>query len=374
MRRSKHFSSRFLDRLSNRFSRLNRRLPIWVNSYGLPTAITLLFLLLWIKSQSVNLVEHNQYVGEIRQLQEQDARINQTLLQLRLGLLNNYDSMVSKQAGIRAIHEALAAPPRFVGANHRRIEMQVYESQRLWQEKNALIEQFNSRNSVLRNSIAYFPIAVEGVSNDPTIAPEVAIRLNTLLKDVLLFNLSATQENLSRIEQEIEQIKGLPGASDRAVSSALTHASIILEESLETDGLIEQALRMPTRQQGQALAETYDIAYQKAVRAADLYRFGLYLLLTALVVAIAASIIFKLRAAAIAQQVANQAKSQFLSNMSHELRTPLNVILGFTQLMTRDDSLERHQQDYLNVGELPMPRRSSKPQQQKPLYADVFPA
>ncbi|MGF1536166.1 MAG: ATP-binding protein [Elainellaceae cyanobacterium] len=46
-------------------------------------------------------------------------------------------------------------------------------------------------------------------------------------------------------------------------------------------------------------------------------------------------------------QVANRAKSQFLSNMRHALRTPQNVNLGFTQLMERYRSLDAQQQDYL---------------------------
>ena len=38
-------------------------------------------------------------------------------------------------------------------------------------------------------------------------------------------------------------------------------------------------------------------------------------------------------------EVANKAKSEFLSNMSHELRTPLNAIIGFSSLV-KDDSLK----------------------------------
>ena len=50
-----------------------------------------------------------------------------------------------------------------------------------------------------------------------------------------------------------------------------------------------------------------------------------------------------------AAEVANQSKSAFLAKMSHELRTPLNAILGFTQLLSRDSSINPEQQDYLGI-------------------------
>ncbi|HVK32451.1 MAG TPA: ATP-binding protein [Burkholderiaceae bacterium] len=44
------------------------------------------------------------------------------------------------------------------------------------------------------------------------------------------------------------------------------------------------------------------------------------------------------RRARLAAEAANRAKTVFLSRMSHELRTPLNAVLGFAQLMLRDEA------------------------------------
>ncbi|MFP4111063.1 MAG: PAS domain S-box protein [Desulfonatronovibrio sp.] len=55
------------------------------------------------------------------------------------------------------------------------------------------------------------------------------------------------------------------------------------------------------------------------------------------------------RTARMAAEASNKAKSAFLSNMSHEIRTPLNAILGFSQVMQRDQSLSLKQHEHLNI-------------------------
>ena len=50
-----------------------------------------------------------------------------------------------------------------------------------------------------------------------------------------------------------------------------------------------------------------------------------------------------------AAESANIAKSSFIATMSHELRTPLNAILGFSELMSLDDSINPAQKETLGI-------------------------
>ena len=450
-----------------------RCLPAWVGDYALPTGAALLFVLFWVESHAVNSEQHTQYVAALRELQALDARINQNLLQLRLGLLNSYDPIVNEQERLEVLQSVLESPPPLVGSDRATIQSQMDLHRELWGEKNDLISQFKSSHSILRNSLAYFPLAVEDILDESGRSAEQKQQLNDLLTDILQFTLSASGESIPGLEQEIEQLRQA-STQDADIRVLLYHADLIVDERIAANEQIEQALALPTRQQSNALTDLYDGLYNRAVRTANIYRLGLYLLVTTLVLSVASAILSKLRQAAIAReesentqqalfqaipdfmlrmsrgssmyevvsvgdgkllsepesqradlfevlpeslakqrqqavdravatrktqvyeqqmvhqgetgweevrvvpcgkkdvlvmvrdiddrkqaeeklqqatkeaQVANQAKSRFLSNMSHELRTPLNVILGFTQLMTRNKALNPQQQGYLN--------------------------
>ncbi|TAN70594.1 MAG: response regulator [Methylobacter sp.] len=50
-----------------------------------------------------------------------------------------------------------------------------------------------------------------------------------------------------------------------------------------------------------------------------------------------------------AAEAANIAKSTFIATMSHELRTPLNAVLGFSELMSRDEAATDAQKETLSI-------------------------
>ena len=57
----------------------------------------------------------------------------------------------------------------------------------------------------------------------------------------------------------------------------------------------------------------------------------------------------KLQNAKEVAEAANQAKSRYLTGISHELRSPLNTILGYTQLLERDQSVQPQHQKKIGL-------------------------
>ncbi len=273
---------------------------IWtLSGYLVSTGVVLLLIALWVKSQAIDFNEHNRYMGDLRRIQELDARISQNVLQARDGLLTYYDPIVNELAEVKKLQTELKQTPTFVDRAGRQELSQLLPTQiKLWQEKEKLIQKFQSHNAILRNSLAYFPIAITSLVGKATTTPSLAIHLNTLLRDILLFNLSSNEDLIPQIEREIQQILAVPKATAKntELQIALAHARIILKNRSQVNYLVETMMALPTTQDNENLTQTYDRYYQQALNTTNTYRLWFYLLSIVLLIVVAVSIILKLRA------------------------------------------------------------------------------
>jgi PAS domain S-box-containing protein len=281
-----------------------------LGEYVLPTLVVLLFWVLWVKSQAFDFNQHSRYLSELRHLQELDARINQNILQTRLGLLMFYDPIVNELAELKQIQNYLKRSPTFVDLSGQKALSQELQTHiQVWQQKEKLFQQFQAQNSILKNSLAYFPIAIAEVLNQPTTSSSLAAPVNQLLQDVLLFNLSPNDATLApKINREIEVILVAASQGNRSITlnNAIAHARIILKSRPQVDALVRNLMTQPTIEHSEALSKAYEHTYQRAINESHLYRLWFYVLSMVGAIAIAAFIILKLRASAIALRRSEQ--------------------------------------------------------------------
>ncbi len=284
--------------------------------YLLP-AVLVILIILWVKSLAIDIERHNRYLGHLRQVQILDARIDRNVLQVRDGLLTYYDPIVNDLAQIKQLQTDLQRTPNFVDADSRKeLDLLLQKQLGIWQQKEEAIFKFQSQNAVLINSLTYFPIAIAEIAAKSTTAPALKDRLNTLLRDILLFNLSTEKTLIPQIQREITQISTdvTPTPEGTTIKMALNHAQIILNKRDRVNDSVKTIAELPTVPSSEHLAVTYNDRYQAAIDTTNNYRLWFYLLSILLLVGIATWILLKIKAYAAATAQAEEKYRSIFEN------------------------------------------------------------
>jgi signal transduction histidine kinase/CheY-like chemotaxis protein len=374
-----------------------RRARWWNLAVGLAAVLALTFF--YVKTQALDSGEHDRYSGALRRLKERDATLNEDLLKSRYELLADYDPLVAELHELRRLQGELKQVPPFIDRlGQGELRQLLARHAQLLEQKEAAVERFKSENAILKNSLHYLPIAATELSQKAAAQGDRALadQVDDLLRDLLLYNLTASEELAPKIRAAADRlgsktadggrrtedsdssvlrlrVSSSPGdATDRAqLDNVLAHARTIVAHKPQVDALTRGLISLPTAQQAERLIRAYNSHYALALHAANVYRLYLYLF-SVLLLGLVADFTFRLRSSARALQFANQTlelrvrertheleqevtvreraeeeaehareaaeaanrtKSQFLANMSHELRTPLNAIIGYSEML-----------------------------------------
>lgn len=241
---------------------------------------------LYYKSTSIDAPQHVRISAELRHLRQLEEVLGQYVLQRRMGYLLNYDPIVQTQQQIQTIVDQLIAerPDLFVsGTGELPHRFKSYLEQRT--EKEELLNTFKSQNSVLRNSIRYFPIAAHALLDGPNHLKdgdplEMEIR-DRLLESVLVYQVNPSEAGLDSIHTSMSEIaqsaRNYPKSQQQMLDSLILHAGIMVAYQVETEKTIRALFDSRTSKSLEDVFNLYGEQFEQAEHEADLYRFWLML-------------------------------------------------------------------------------------------------
>jgi len=238
-------------------------------------------LLGWLyrMSTQVDSAAHMRTVAQFEQLRQQNARLNQFVLQSRYHLLRNYDVLVQTQDKIRQLLVAMPQnQPDYFGSGNTALAADFKKYQAAFATKFEQVEDFKSHNAVLRNSLSYFPLAVQQMQSQAGVSAQRERWLHQLLKNVLLFDSATPASGKQQIESLLNQLRSQSSQPDAALASLARHVDIILEYQVEVDKLLRDITQSDSAQQGDRLFGRYGEIYTQQQQSADRYRLALALM------------------------------------------------------------------------------------------------
>jgi diguanylate cyclase len=210
---------------------------------------------LFNRTQAIDLEAQNRVILDLRELENLDAEWNVNLLRSHIGLNPDYDPLTAPLPRMHQLRSALgrglalARGPEPGAAYHDLVKAMM--------QKEELVEQFKSHNAVLRNSLVYIPPAIADLKTElngieRALVPARTVlaldaALNTLLTDLLRFNLVPDPQLAANIEHNIGAIMVLrgwfSGSIRERVEELERHARAILRLR-QLENQVERSIEM----------------------------------------------------------------------------------------------------------------------------------
>lgn len=262
---------------------------------------------LYLQTTAVEPEMHLAFISSIRLIKQLDANLNQDVLRSRYNLLVHYDSFVSTLDKLKIRTTQLQHEPFTAYLQHldpALLQAMITLDTQI-NVKTAQVEQFKSRNAVLKNSLRYFPLAAEQlIENCKRIRNgAICLHLSHIQRDILVLNLTASPELEADIRQDIkhfrQQAHDLSKSLRQEAEFVFLHAETILQAKNDVDNMTASLLSAPLPATADMINTVYDSAYSEAMRRAGYYRTFLYTL-AILLLAYISYVIARLKLGAIA--------------------------------------------------------------------------
>jgi diguanylate cyclase (GGDEF)-like protein len=277
------------------------------------TLVAGLVVFLLLNVRSIDSAAHSRVIGNLSKMQELDSVLSDTVQKLHDALLTNYDPLVATLGLIklhqRDLEQGLAST---IPGGDAELEAATAAVAAQVTLKESLIEQFKSRNALLRNSFHYFPLSVDHLSAQP-VQPATRSGVHGLMRDVLLLRMDPSDTSYERIVRGIATLRqSEPGEAppERArLRTVLLHSQNLVTHQREVGELLVQINAIQVNQALHTLTDAYSRRFERTLKQANLFRFVLIVVSMGLL-AYAIHSFLQLRRNAVALQGALEAQAK----------------------------------------------------------------
>ncbi|MFH1659217.1 MAG: EAL domain-containing protein [Pseudomonadota bacterium] len=244
------------------------------------SALTWLFLL----AEKVSPEAHFAYTQKLRDLGELDARVDGQILANRLEQVRNYDAITHYMNRVELLAKEVSAPPTFLATDDRAaVAATAGELIAAIARKSGLVDQFKRDNAILRNSMAFFPIATSAFLDTQLLSTQPgSLRdpAGKYTREVLAFAHTPTPEGGERVAAARDELAGVAlGAPQKhLIDNIIRHGDSIGKRLGALDVLMAEIADLHSNSLLEKLTHDYADGHARAHHAATRYRMALYAL------------------------------------------------------------------------------------------------
>ncbi|WP_336899211.1 EAL domain-containing protein [Rhodoferax sp.] len=236
-------------------------------------------VVLFTLTQPVNLIRHNILVNNFGHLQSDESRLGEAVLQLNFSLSNNYDQVTTIMGRMndtaRELRQGEAAS--LLREDNEFQQQLLLLEQRIASQTEAL-EQFKSRNAVLKNSLIYLPHARDDLLKDLSRESMTHEHVNDLVEKVLLNRIKGALLERGNLDATVNGLQNetanLPSSTLKKLGQLLRHVHQIDQVERDLPGLVRQ---LTSHSDNSGLGDAYRHFYDQQQRRATVYRIFLLL-------------------------------------------------------------------------------------------------
>jgi len=243
-------------------------------------AVAMLFFL-YTKAQIADHDKHNEALSLISEFKQFDAILNQNIMELHQNILTYYDPTNDKLLKLQELQNKISENLHHMfPSNDKEIQKHLLLSQQAINKKSELLEGFKSSTALLRNSLHYLPLASTLLSAQLMGNTELQLKINDLLRDVLIYNLTIDPELENKITRLINIVKQEFKSDYTALQDDIdiftTHIKIIIENKKLADDYVKQLLMVPTILRMNRLLDEYAVFHSQVTKTTNFYQQILY--------------------------------------------------------------------------------------------------